>query len=416
MQRIMGLGSSLARRPVGSLVCATLILTAFLAAGQGVGAQTRSRAAPEGPPAYANGFPQDPSFFPIGVWLQSPSRAPAYKAMGINTFVGLWEGPTEEQLSALAGSGMYAVAAQNEVGLTSPHRNVIRAWMHEDEPDNAQKSALGVYVACVPARQIVERTQGMRRKDKTRPIFVNFGRGVADTRWHGRGTCTGDTKYYTAAAKGIDIVSFDIYPVAGSDPPIKGRLETVAQGVANLQSWATDAKSVWAIVETTRIGQETERATTRQIRAEIWLALIQGAKGIGYFVHEFAGGFREDGIFRYPDTVEGVTRINEEIRSLAPVLNSPSLREPVAVSGSGRIATTSKRYQGALYVFAASSDGNPSESRLTIPSAAQGQAQGQAPGQATVIGENRTVSVKDGVIEDLFAGYDVHLYRIDARP
>ena len=39
----------------------------------------------------------DPSFFPIAVWLQSPGKAPQYKAAGINTYVGLWRGPTEEQ-------------------------------------------------------------------------------------------------------------------------------------------------------------------------------------------------------------------------------------------------------------------------------------------------------------------------------
>jgi hypothetical protein len=34
----------------------------------------------------------DPSFFPIAVWLQDPSRAPAYKEIGINVYVGLWKG------------------------------------------------------------------------------------------------------------------------------------------------------------------------------------------------------------------------------------------------------------------------------------------------------------------------------------
>jgi hypothetical protein len=49
-----------------------------------------------------NGFPTNPDFFPIGIWLQSPSRAANYKAIGINTFVGLHEGPTEKQLAELA--------------------------------------------------------------------------------------------------------------------------------------------------------------------------------------------------------------------------------------------------------------------------------------------------------------------------
>src|SRR6266852_507344 len=75
-----------------------------------------------------NGFPADADFFPIGVWLQSPTRADSYKAIGINTFVGLYEGPTEQQLAALAQKHMFAVVAQNDVGLKSVNRHVIKAW------------------------------------------------------------------------------------------------------------------------------------------------------------------------------------------------------------------------------------------------------------------------------------------------
>ena len=32
---------------------------------------------------YENGFPREPDFFPIGVWLQSSFRAPKYKTIGI---------------------------------------------------------------------------------------------------------------------------------------------------------------------------------------------------------------------------------------------------------------------------------------------------------------------------------------------
>jgi hypothetical protein len=52
---------------------------------------------------------RDPSFFPISVWLQDPSRAPQYKAIGINVFVALWKGPTETQLAELSKHGMRVV-------------------------------------------------------------------------------------------------------------------------------------------------------------------------------------------------------------------------------------------------------------------------------------------------------------------
>ena len=48
--------------------------------------------------AWNNGPSPDPAYFPIGVWLQSPHRAQAYQAIGINTYVRLLQGPTSEQL------------------------------------------------------------------------------------------------------------------------------------------------------------------------------------------------------------------------------------------------------------------------------------------------------------------------------
>ena len=366
-----------------------------------------TQAAPADTP-FANGFPDDPHFFPIGVWMQSPDRAPAYKRIGINTYVGLWDGPTGAQLSELAGQGLFAVAEQNEVALASPDRHVVRAWMHADEPDNAQATWFGIHVACVPPQQVADRTTEMKRRDPTRPVFLNFGRGVADFAWRGRGTCTGDTSYYGIAAARADIASFDIYPVANADPPVKGRLEYVARGVANLRAWARDARWVWAVIETAGIRDGRARPSAEQIRAEVWLALVAGARGIVYFVHEFAPTFREDGIFRHPDAVAAVARVDQEIRSLAPVLNSPPGTVQADASGStGPVATMLKVYEGETYLFAVSESPVPSEARIRIP--------GIRDADAVVLGEDRTVHLSDGVLEEPFGPYDVHLYRLAAE-
>ena len=52
---------------------------------------------------------ESPTHFPIAVWLQNPSNASRYRAAGINTYVGLWEGPTVAQLDALKSSGMAVI-------------------------------------------------------------------------------------------------------------------------------------------------------------------------------------------------------------------------------------------------------------------------------------------------------------------
>src|SRR5262249_54475298 len=82
--------------------------------------------------------PASLNYFPIAVWLQSPSNAAKFKAAGINLYVGLWQGPTEEQLATLKAAGMPVICEQNAVGLAHKNDPTIIGWMHGDEPDNAQ--------------------------------------------------------------------------------------------------------------------------------------------------------------------------------------------------------------------------------------------------------------------------------------
>jgi Beta-galactosidase len=350
-----------------------------------------------------NGFPTNPDFFPIGIWLQSPSRAANYKAIGINTFVGLHEGPTEKQLAELAQHDMFAVARQNDIGLKSLNRHVIKAWMQDDEPDNAQPLLLGLHGTCIPAKEVVRRTQKIKTRDPTRPVMINFGQGVVNEFWRGRGRCNGDQSYYDLAIQGADIVSYDIYPVASRTPQVKGKLEYVARGVTNLVKRAADGQSVWMVLETTAL-DPARRPIPAQVRAEVWMALIHGATGIVYFVHEFQPTFREDAIFRYPDIVEEITKTNQMIKSLAPVLKGPSIHGAVSVSSTTPIATMVKGFENTTYVFAVAMQDSPTRVRITV--------RDRQDARVRVLGEDRSVIITQGAFEDQFEGYGVHLYQI----
>jgi hypothetical protein len=350
-----------------------------------------------------NGFPTDADFFPIGVWAQSPGRAASYKAIGINTFVGLYEGPTEQQLAALAQQNMFAVAAQTDIGLNSVNRHVIKAWLQADEPDNAQPIGFGLHGSCVPATLVARRTREMKDRDPTRPVMINFGQGVANEFWRGRGRCNGDQGYYNIAIQGADILSYDIYPVASQTPQVKGRLEYVARGVANLVKRAGNGQSVWMALETTAL-DPAHRPSAAQVRAEVWMALIHGATGIFYFVHEFEPDFRENAIFRYPEIVEEVTKTNGMIKSLSAVLKSPSIAGTVTVSSTTPIATMVKVFENTTYIFAVAMQNSPSRVRITVGNGHDSEAR--------VIDEARSVSIVQGSFEDQFEGYGVHVYQI----
>jgi hypothetical protein len=352
---------------------------------------------------YPNGFPIDSRFYPIGVWLQSPSHARNYKGIGINTFVGLWNGPTEAQLAELAKNGMFVVAAQNEVALTSANRGIIKGWLHEDEPDNAQPIGLGLYGTCIPAATVVRRTHEMKSRDSTRPVMINFGQGVANEFWRGRGPCTGDKEYYSIAAQDADILSFDFYPVGSGTSQVKGKLEYVARGVTNLISHTVKGQKVWTVIETTALDPALA-VTPAQVRSEVWMAIIHGAKGIVYFVHEFSPTFREDAIFRRPDVTQEVAQINSLIRSLAEPLNTPDLTGQLTVKSTTPIATMVKQYENIVYVFAVAMNSSASKPRFAIKDFDATK--------ATVIGEDRSVTITQGMFEDSFEGYGVHIYKM----
>jgi hypothetical protein len=351
---------------------------------------------------YENGFPADPAYFPIGVWVQSPRLAPEYQAIGVNFFVGLYQGPTEEQLAELAKYDMPVIAFQNDVGLNSPNARMIRGWMQIDEPDNAQPLPSGSSGPCVPAKEVALRSVAIKAKDPTRPVFIGFGRGVADPGWRGRGSCTGDMAYYDKASESADIISFGIYPVTAG---YGGQLDLPSRGVRRLRAAARDGQRVWVFIETTHIVSRNARVTPAQLRSEVLLALIEGANGLVYFADEWTGGFREDGLFRYREIVQAVKDLNALMKRLAPVLNSPTIEGRMNSSGTISSATMLKERGGELYLFAGSTDARAGSVSFSLT--------GFSSGRAEVIDEDRQIPISNGVFRDSFdRSYDVHVYRI----
>ncbi len=380
---------------------------------------TEQRARPLGKEAFRSpyarwprAFPQGRDFFPIGVWLQNPSRAEAYKAIGINVYVGLWKGPTREQLEALRKAGMIVVCAQNEVGLEEGE-GVVAAWMQKDEPDNAQRKPGGGYGPPIPPAEIQRRYREFLRKDPDRPVFLNLGQGVANDQWRGRGVRTGQIEDYPEYVRGADILSFDIYPVTSPQSHIRGRLEYVAKGVERLVRWSREAsrgsrpKIVWNVLESSRIRSKT-RPTPAQVRTEAWMALIHGSRGLIWFSHEWVPSFREDALLRDPEMREAISRINHRILRLAPVLNSEDRPDLVSVRSSSRkvpIATMVKEALESIWIFAVSMAPAPAEAKFRVKGM-------PARAEARVLDEDRRIPVSYGTFKDRFDGYAVHLYRL----
>lgn len=345
--------------------------------------------------------------FPIGVWLQNPANAPRFRAAGINTFVGLWQGPTEAQLDALKAADMLVICSQNEMALRRGDTNII-AWMHGDEPDNARKLAARLgYGAPILPEKIVEDYRKLKAADPSRPVFLNLGQGVAWDGWYGRGRRSNHPEDYPEYLKGCDIASFDIYPANHGSQAVAGKLWFVAHGVERLRNWTGDTKPVWACIECTNIGESGRKPTPTEVRAEVWMALIHGADGLNYFVHQFKPKFIEAALLEDAEMLAAVTAINRQITELAPVLNSPTITNAIRVTVSDPavpVATLVKEFQGKTYLFAVAMRGQPTTAEFSTT---------RASGNFSVeaLGEKRSLVATHGGFADQFAPWEVHLYR-----
>ncbi len=346
-------------------------------------------------------------FFPIGVWLQHPTNAARYQAAGINTYVSLWQGPTTDQLTALQPTGVRLVCAPTQAAQNHPYRSNIIAWLHEDEPDNTRQrgARLGFGSPTTPA-ELAAQYRRMKTADPTRPVLLILGQGVAWDNWYGRGNRNRHPEDYPAYLQSCDIAAFDIYPVNHTDVEVAGQLWYVARGVQRLRQWTADAKPVWNTVECTTIDLPDRKPTPHEVRAQVWMSLIHGSRGIIYFCHQFQPVFREAALLDDPEMLAAVTALNRQITALAAVLHRPTATNLVTVRSHNPalpIATMTKRHNGEIYLFAVAM--RPLTGSVSFNVSAAPNAR-----RVEVLGENRFLTLTNGSFDDEFKPWEVHLY------
>jgi len=370
------------------------------------------------PPAkFAKSVLDDPAFFPIAVWLQPAGAAKGYQEMGVNVYVGgidSYPKPRgKEFLDAIQACGMVAFAPFTaeylEQGL---HRHpAFLGWMHGDEPDNV--SAETGQVIQTP-QDLIANLARIRAADSAHRIFLNLGQGVAEERFIGRGATVAQYREYP---KACDVLCFDVYPCNSIEPDGPERLHLVAKGIDRLRQWGGAERPAWVWIEANQFGKggEGRCPTPDEVKTQIWMALVHGARGYGFFCHSWAKAWLKrdlgmDSNFSPTAIAEPMRKalkaVNGEVKELAPVLNSPTLDAGARVEASdgGRVDVMVKKHGGATYVFAVNMKRKSTKAAIRVA--------GAAGGKAEVLYENRTVEAKDGVIADEFAPYAVHRYKL----
>jgi len=304
------------------------------------------------------------AIFPRMVWRQCPNYYPESIGSGINLFLGVSCGDADEQLTKLHGKALSVVDAKTP-NVSGPG---LVGWHLPDEADVTIGSA-----ESLPAPKAPGRVTFLTLTDH----FSQYTAPPAN----GKGIYPG---FFARA----DVIGFDTYPVE-----VRCSLAQI-DNVYWLQRelvQLTGGKPTYQWIEAGPMEHclENEDPTPAVVRAETWLAIAGGARGIGYFPDWWV-----------PDIRSEVRRVNREIVSLAPALLAPVARATWSVESPVRIGA--RRYNGATYVIAVNTSTAPATASFTVP--------GLAGRKLRVFGDGRTLSPFGDLVADKLPGLGVAVY------
>jgi hypothetical protein len=193
----------------------------------------------------------------------------------------------------------------------------------------------------------------------------------------------GKAMYPSLIAK-ADVIGFDLYPLQEWCRPERMADVFLAQREL-VQMSGGKPTFQWIEANDWKCGGASS-VTPATVRAESWLAIAGGARGLGFWPASWDPGMNK--------VIAGVGR---DVARLGPAIYAPS-----QVAASGRIQLSVRSWAGALYVVAVNSSRAAVNAKMSIP-ALNGRS-------LTVIGESRRVNSDGDTFTDRFAPLAVHLY------
>lgn len=344
------------------------------------------------------------TFFPIGVDYQPSSGFAKWKERGINTVIrqpAPWEPYAESIETWTARANQLDLKmirdARPDPADDAGESNLL-AWITFDEPETLPDGH-----ARVRARHEYLRSFGAR------PVFVNFNGAVLLPAIDDVCGGPGDLDYpglpvldcYPDFIDSEDWVSEDYYPVnfqTGAH-----NLGTIGQIVDKLTRWSR-GKPQFVYIEASffRPGSSFRALRPAEFRAEIWLAIIHGARGIFYFPHDVKTN-NPDGT---PADIVAEMRIqNARITALAPVLQSAINPATMGWVGGAPLEATWRLAAGVRHYVVLNLSSSSVTRRVAVT--------GFVPDHAfEVVGEGRTVGEPGNPsFVDAFGPWEIHVYR-----
>jgi hypothetical protein len=326
-----------------------------------------SGALPPGTPLVESSSPlrvNGNAVFPRMVWRQCPSYYPTSIGAGINLFLGVSCTGTDEQFDRLAGRAMSTVDAHTP-GISGPGQV---GWHLQDEADVSVGHA-----GKLPQPKGDGRVTFLTLTDhfSERAAPPPNGKGI-----------------YPAFFESADVIGFDTYPIeVRCDIRLLDNVYWMQRELITL----TRGKPTFQWIEAGPMEhcRENQDPTPEVVRAETWLAIAGGARGIGYFPDWWEESIRNE-----------VRLTNREILALAPALLAPVARANWSVESPVRVAA--RRYNGATYVVAVNTSTSQATAGFTVP--------GLGGRTLQVFRDGRTVKPFGDLVTDKLPGLGVAVY------
>jgi hypothetical protein len=378
---------------------------------------------------WANSFPsaqEDPTFFPIAIFnnYDIASKAVPYKNMGINTFVGLYNGGlsgSPPELTVAKNNGMYAlIGPEASANTISSYGSTAAGYIYQDEAENNTCSKIDVswlQAYCtnsngkVSTASFISMTNQMHIFDSTRPVYNGFTNGFVFD-WFLSGNAA-------QLAQGSDIIGYDVYPLVDRRSTFGGQMTTgkvwgTYETVKLSRGYAGNAKPIWPDIETSQVdtfNNTCYRPSGADVKALVWNGIIAGARGITYFNANFASNCASPTMgtdvllnASFSDIRTAVTEVNARVKAHAPEINAKFANG--YETHTGNVNTMVKYYNNQFYIFASPKASGSQSITFTLA--------GAPSGTVTVLDENRTIPLTGGAFTDTFANDNtIHIYKVN---
>jgi hypothetical protein len=301
-------------------------------------------------------------FFPMIVYSICPYQYAAALASGINVFALNACGTFQGQINALGGAAYSTAVAGGNPG-SGPG---VIGWFQFDEPDgwNMPAASLPGPPPGVPSLSFLTLTDHFYSQSAALP----WGRAM----------------YPSLIAK-ADVIGFDMYPLQERCQP--SHLAYVYDAQRELVSLAAQKPTFqWIEANNWKCPDGATAVTPATVRAESWLAIAAGARGLGFFPATF------------PPAIGGaIAAISRDVAKLGPAL----LAQPGAASADG-VYVGARTYQRTTYVIAVNATFGPVRGTIRVS--------GLGTRVLHVYDEGRDVLSFGDTFTDDFAPLAVHVY------